>query len=410
MHLSELAETLRNGITDRKHALVIMPAFREYDRIKKHLYYLSRQQSHDFDLVIVLNALSDETQALSIIDRATKEMKCGFGIAVLKRKEDSGSAGGFFTGQKYALEKNYAYQIFADADCYPTDPNLVGALISSGEHDYVSHPVENTVNGKILVTTPITVLAQYCLLSSRIVRKTGLYYLPLYMDSDDLEYMERLGRKPYVVPNLATHPIPYVGLRNLDRYLRSLTNALAISRSIRALVTAFLTIVALLSTLAIFSPPYGKKAHKAALRCLLTHAYGKHAVPLLRTNFMDYASDEPADYSSPKPIRLGSAFGQDASGIMPYRVLREIFRKRMLIEEVSSITLTLLTVVFSKKSYIRLDDGKLLLLCDNTNLAFHALKLVALCIYLPVLAVFMFITLSPLKLLLQPKTTGYGLD
>lgn len=404
MRLSDFAAIVKDDIVQRKHAIVLMPVFREYESIREHLAFLSAQDSQDFDLVIVMNAHTEGNRVMDILRSA----KPAFGTAVIKRKEDTGSAGGFFTGQLYALEKGYQFQIFADADCYPTDTALVGSLIRAGHHGYVSHPVHNTVNGKRLLTTPATVIAQYCLLSSEIVRSMGLYYMPLYLDADDLEYMERIGRKPFVISNAATHPLPFSGLRNPDRYLRSKINTLTVSKNFRTLLMNFIITSALLPALALFAPGFGGKAHLSSLQCLLMHRYGKAAASAINSDFMDFVGT-PAPGDGFAKAYYGSAFGSDSRGFVPLRAIRDSFRKDVEIEAVSSITLTLLVMLSSRRCRISLGNDKCLTLSDNRNPLLHALRLAAFAFCFPAIALLLLFVFLPQKIFFQPKTMRYGL-
>ncbi|NYZ74267.1 glycosyltransferase, partial [Candidatus Micrarchaeota archaeon] len=121
----ELVQSTKEFRKKKANGLIIMPFYRAYDYLFKHLELLEAQTFQDFDLLIVLNSLSDEKKVLDFIN----QNKFGYGIIVAKRKEDTGSAGGFFTGEKYALENGYKYIIITDDDCLPVNKRHIETLV-----------------------------------------------------------------------------------------------------------------------------------------------------------------------------------------------------------------------------------------------------------------------------------------
>ncbi len=109
--LSDYASVL---LERRKNSqvLIVMPFYDNYAAIAKHLELLSAQTTSDFDIVIVASVVSDEKKLREIIDGGNYK----FGVALVKRKEDTGSAGGYFTGEKYALENGYRAILIGDDD------------------------------------------------------------------------------------------------------------------------------------------------------------------------------------------------------------------------------------------------------------------------------------------------------
>jgi rhamnopyranosyl-N-acetylglucosaminyl-diphospho-decaprenol beta-1,3/1,4-galactofuranosyltransferase len=100
-----------------KDTLVIMPFYNSYDYLSRHIELLKRQTFKGFDLLIVLSSVSDGKKVDEILGTAAPD----YGIIAVKRKDDTGSAGGFYAGQKYALEHGYQYMVITDDDCLPVD-------------------------------------------------------------------------------------------------------------------------------------------------------------------------------------------------------------------------------------------------------------------------------------------------
>jgi len=405
MRFSNLADIIKRYGKIKSDTLIIIPLLQEYDALSKHLDFLSQQSSKNFDVILLLNQLSDESKVLNFLDKN----KFDFSIILSKRKEDTGSAGGFFTGQKYALEEKYNYMIMADVDCMPIDKQLIENLLKHKDKDYVGLSVNSTVEGKRVGSSPASVVSWYSLISTRLVKKYGLYFMPLYFGGDDLEYMERIGVSPYIIPNRARHADTTTVCHSPERYWLYILNMVATSKISKHFAICLLTIIMQLPIFLMFSPQYGKKLHNSLLMFLLTCSYGKKvAEKIKRTGFQKYIVQKD-NFKDFKILKYGADFGNSWS-LKLLTVIKQTLRKNVIVEQCNFISVSMLITIFSKKVLFKVGKDRYLLTADNSNLLFHILKLLLLSVYLPIFVVFISTIYIPLKILKQPNTMRYGLD
>jgi hypothetical protein len=388
--------------------LIIMPAYQEYGFISGHLEALGRQTCRDFDLVIILNRVSDEKKVYGIIEKVNP----GFRVIVAKRKEDTGSAGGFFTGQRYALENGYQQAIFADVDCMPVSSDLVETLLSNKDREFVKPTVRMIENDVVTQTITESVIPYYALLSVGLMRRKGLYYMPLYYGAEDLEYNARLGKKPYTIDRLCQHrPAAILSYKNMDKSMIYQVNGMAVARSmdLKSMLIYLVTLVATLPAHMIFFPPYGRRASLKTLHCLLTHTYGKAAKERLVSGFRESVLEgAPEGF---RHVEYTSAVSKDRQyWKMPFRIMMDTLRKNVAIDYCRSGFLAMAAAVFARKTVYRIDEGKYLTLSDNGGMPAHLLKAALFLAALPLSAAFVVLYVFPINLILGPDTRNYGLD
>ncbi|MFH0884742.1 MAG: glycosyltransferase [Candidatus Micrarchaeota archaeon] len=406
MKFAELVSAVEEFSRKGSDTLIIMPFYLEYGWLSDHLGALSKQTFQDFDVILILNKVSDETKVYEIIRKG----KPRFGIIVAKRKEDTGSAGGFFTGQRYALENGYKQMIIVDIDCIPIDNDLVEMLVRNKDRGYVKPTVRITDAGRVVQTMAGGVIPWYSLISMDTARKYGLYYLPLYYGAEDLDYASRIKEKPFVIGSKCQHPAPSIqSYKNLDKSLIYMVNGLAVIRDLRALPIYVVTLIVSMPAYLVFFPAYGSKAFNALLSCLLTHTYGKRASERLVSGFGGHVQGkapdgfEHVDYSS--SLSLDKQYF-----LMPLRIMKDTFRRNIVIDHSKSGFLATFVPIFAKKSYYWIENRGHLLLSDNSNPVLHAVKLLLFAALLPIIAVFIIFYVVPMNLILRPKTDNYGLD
>src|SRR5208283_4347411 len=200
---SEYASLIREN---RKggEVLLIMPFYTNYQALFKHLDSLTKQTFTAFDVVIVANAVSDEKKIVNFIANG----KFPFGIVLAKRKEDTGSAGGYFTGEKYALEKSYRAVIIGDDDCLPMDDRLIEKMVSEWKGGALAAGPEcRFLMGDTVVYTN-RALPFYNLIDIGLLKRGGLHYLPAYIGADDIDFTLRIakGVKISQIDSYVTHP------------------------------------------------------------------------------------------------------------------------------------------------------------------------------------------------------------
>jgi hypothetical protein len=408
MRFAELVSSIKEFNKRGSATLIIIPIYTEYGHLAEHLDALSRQTFQDFDAILVLNKVSEESKVYEAIEKK----KPDFGIIVAIRKDDTGSAGGFFTGQRYALENGYRQMIFADIDCMPVSADLVEALVSNRDRGFVKPTARVMEEGRLIQLIPGWVIPWYGLLTTELARRYGLYYLPLYYGAEDSEYGTRIKITPHIIASQCQHPwVALLSYDNLDKSMKYQVNSLAISRKTGAesWFIIWATLALSLPVHLIFFPPYGRRAVSTMMSCLLSHTYGKAASDRLSSGFRDYIVDKipenfaHVNYSSPLSFDLGYL-------LMPFGVFRDTFRKNTAIDSSRSGIAVAFASVFSKKAYFRTKNGGYLPLADNSNPLIHAIKLLIFAALLPVFAVFIVAIILPLNMLLHPQTERYGLD
>ena len=406
MKFTELISSMRKFGKRSGETLLIIPIYQEYDWLSAHLDVLSGQTSQNFDVIVILNKATDEERTYRIIE----SKKCRFEIITGKRKEDTGSAGGFFTGQKYALENDYKQMIFVDIDCIPVDPDLVEKLVLNKNKKYVKPTAMITDKGRVIKVMVGGPIPWYTLISADIVRNYGLYYLPLYYGAEDIEYASRIKLKPHIIESRCQHPAPSIqSYKNMDKSLIYMVNGLTVAMDVGMLLIYLVTLFVCLPAYLIFFPPYGRKAFSALMSCLMTHTYGKRASEKLVSGFRSYIKEQiPGDF---KHVEYASSISTDKKYyFIPFEVIGGTFRKNISIDHTRSGILAVLVSIFAKKTYYKVDDKKFLLLSDNTNPLLHIVKFFLFAAVLPMFVILIIWFVIPMNILLRPKTERYGLD
>jgi hypothetical protein len=337
-----------------------------------------------------------------------------FGVVLAKENDRRGCSGGFFTGQKYALENGYGYAIMADDDCMPVDRRLVEALYKDREKGYVRPTTRFVIAGYRKKGFPAGP-SQYALFSTAIFRKVGLYYLPLFHGADDGEYMERLGSEGFHIANYTEHPY-IAGMRlfsMLDRTWLFTLQSLMIMRGLRSVLYTLLQFCLLSSIALFFLPPYGARLFAASNRLLLSYTYGRRAYEQMKSGYeksilgkatpldgFSRVNEKDASYiDSPIASRLPDALAAAAGH----------FRKKVAVENTFSLFKAFFMAATARKLLVRLEDGRLLLLADHPSPAIHAAKLALSAIFLPIYCLLFIPLFLLVKLARQPRTQGYGL-
>lgn len=393
--------------------LLVLTSYASYPDVERHLGDLERQTFADFNLLLVLGLPFDDVKLQALLERK----KYPFGIIIAKENERRGCTGGFFAGQKYALEQGYKYIIMADDDYVPIDKTLIESLYANREKGYVV-PTVNFVEGEYRKQAFAGGPAQYSLFSTEIFKKYGLYYLPLFHGADDAEFMERMGsRKGFQVQERVEHP--YIAGRRLfslfDRAWLFLLQALIIIKDRGALLYSLAQFALMLSVALFFLPKYGRRIFANMSALLLTYTYGKRAQEKAKSGYEGFAVERGAARSGkfetvdemdaryidePGKKKMGGIFGE---------MLRTA-RKNVVVENTFSFSKPFFLSILARKVYVRLGENKYLLLGNNGNVLLHAAKLLAFAVFLPAYFALLIALFVPIKILKQPKTMGYGLD
>jgi len=393
--------------------IIVIPCFINYDILIRHLGYLSKQTFQKFDVVIVLGPNFNDAKLFEFL----KNNNFDFGIIAIKRKEDTGSAGGFFTGQKYGFEKGYAYMINADDDCMPTDPDLMKNLYGNKDYDYVS-PTILLQEGTVTFNDNFPSIAQYTLFSRKILQKYGLCYAPLYYYSEDIEYRNRIKEKRIFIPNIAVHPLKRSNSYNEIKNSRVIYRALnsVYSLEIRYAIRYLLTFCYTFSVYLLFFQEPLKKNAINAIKSLLSFKYGKEVFDELNTRLEGQSYLKISKNVKTIP---DENVGLGANTTDPHYKQKKIlnlmkssfenFRKEIIVENTYYFKLVMLSIL-AKKIYLKSDNEKMLLMSDNSSIIFHIVKLIFFPFFLFLCVLLIPLIYLPIRVLKKPNTIGYGLD
>ncbi|VVB99701.1 Glycosyl transferase family 2 [uncultured archaeon] len=412
MEFSGLAKITAVRGKPKGNLLVAMPCHGETLVLARHLDFLSGQSSQIFDVILVLGP----DYPVAWLDALLSRKKFPFAVIVAQREEDTGSAGGFFTGQKYALENGYGYVILADADCFPEDPRVIERLYEKREAGFVSPRARLAIpGGRVLETdgsnSELEVsVAYYSLLSRGKMESCGLYFMPAYMGCDDAEYRERLGKRifadawvshPYGAGNAVQSNLGKHWLYSLNAAMLLRAKGRAASNAARAALC--------LPMMALFYPPYGRGLARAIASSLATGAYGKKLRDRLRK--VDYSQWEILPSAAPKGF-LHAEYGGDMRNHVgaAWHALAGalgLLGKNAVIEKCGNDLLLNLACATARKLYYRTAGGKLLLMADNKSMPLWAAKLILL---LPceILSAAFAAASFAVRTVARPKTRRYG--
>jgi hypothetical protein len=378
--------------------------------VKRHLALLSRQTFQRFNVLLVLGVPFDDAALEAWVLR--RHFK--FGAVLAKENDRRGCSGGFFTGQKYALEHGCKHVIMADDDCMPADRRLVEELYRNRSKGYVAPTtvfLEGSYRKKGFQAGP----TQYSLYSDDVFKKYGLYFLPLFHGADDAEYMERVGQAPFHIKNFTEHP--YIsGMRlfsMFDRQWLFFLQALIILKSPKATFYNLVQFAFMCAAAFTFMPGYGRRIAWAMDSLLLSYTYGKAASDRAHSGFEKFIfAREKGFFSACQKIEENDASYLDSAG--PSKLLRQIsrsallFRKDVVVEKTFSFVFAFFAAIFARRLHVRISDGKYLLFADNSSLPLHFARLLAFPAILAIQACIC-VLFVPIKLLRQPRTLGYGL-
>ncbi|MBU0586843.1 glycosyltransferase, partial [Candidatus Micrarchaeota archaeon] len=199
---------------------IVIPFYNELVALKAHLEVLEKQTKKDFFVVVVASNICESKEVLDTVKRFSLQ------IAILKRKNDTGSAGAFALGTTYALNHNCDAVIFADVDALPFENDLVENIYSEflSGNELILPKVRQIVDDKSVgVDYSINI---YGLLSARIIRIIGVHYVPAYLGGEDMELVQRAESlvKKKLINKSVSHPIMQFGSRNLERSTVYVTN------------------------------------------------------------------------------------------------------------------------------------------------------------------------------------------
>lgn len=416
MKFSEMVSYAKELRAKDADLLVIIPSRMAYDVLVSHLEYLSRQTYQKFNAILVVGTEFDDARLVKFLEKK----KYGFGIIVAKENERRGCSGGFYAGQRYALEKGYGYAIMADDDCMPVDPKLVESLYArKDDAPFVSPTMHLVVTKDFRLKNDYRIVSNYGFFSTDIFRKYGLYYLPLFHGADDGEYKERTADVKCVsISNYVEHPYTLGGnfvFKNIDRSWLFLLAGMVILREGPLKRAVFFACTMLIGLF--FMPKYGTRLFFTMNRLLFTFTYGKKAAQQIKSGFEEFimAPENPAAFENgfevfddckPQYLELGAA----GKLLDVLKTALRCFRKKVVVTNTFSYFKVLVMGMFARELYYRLEQGKYLLIARRGGVVAHAARIALFAIALPVYIAVVAPAYLALKFFRQPRTMGFGAE
>ncbi|MFH0884934.1 MAG: hypothetical protein V1861_04450 [Candidatus Micrarchaeota archaeon] len=409
MQFSQLVTSMKKYNKTDGELLVIMPFFMNYNILSKHLSLLKGQTCQSFDLIIVLNALSDERKVEEIVESSG----CKFGIVLAKRKEDTGSAGGYFTGERYAIENGYDAVVIGDDDCLPIEKTLLEKAVAKWKGGALAVAAES-----MFVTDEQTIYTSrsipfYGLIDISLLKTGGLHYLPMYIGADDWEFILRTMRGVGLVPidSFVIHPARHSIFANFSRSLlyRINTMLLVVPNCIEEYLYGFAFICPIYL---IFGSRAARDGALHILKSVIIHKFGKDA--LLKETAFDESPPKAFDRTiSSSPSRKATDvifydYSQVRGGYGRIPAFAaSVWGKTVLLDLVQNYSV-LVSMMCAKETWIESARGTYLIARNPSTLA-------------RVVKIFLFTLVFPLFLVgaiasyfinwaRKPDTRRYGLD
>lgn len=444
MHTTAVYEKIKYKkiISSRKtYIAVIIPVYNEIEYLKEHLEKLNEQTYDKFDIVIVASPILEVGE----IEKFIEEKKFKFGIIILQRENDTGSAGGFYLGQKYAFENEYEVIIHADVDAIPIDKKLIENLIKEYQagHNIVLPRCLFHVKEKV-INKEANLIPFYGLISKKVIEKVGLYFAPFYLGFEDAEYALRIEQffKIKIINNTVKHPYNHAFLRKIKNIMRmsietiNFFNAIISIRKVNNFflfyyISSFIFFLTLFifckdrylrENLNLIIENIGKKKtgkdilekYSEKLKILKNYNEMGENFDLaildkdLKDTYFDILKEKTKKklYLEVKSVKSLLDFLKRIYGYFFF--IKECFRKKVIVLESKSFYFYFLSLMFAKESWIIDYERNLYKIGENRDLTIHILKIIIFFIVFPCVLLFG-LGIFPILKFKAIKTLGYGL-
>ncbi|MEW6529055.1 MAG: glycosyltransferase [Candidatus Micrarchaeota archaeon] len=410
-----IGEPVKIGLLNGKN-IIIIPCYNEKEIVLKHIDLLSKQTTNNFDVIVVLSNIMD----CSEIEKIIREVKYNFGIILVKRAIDSGSAGGFYLGEKYAIEKGYQCIILADADAFPIDNNIVETLISMHKRG-----IEIAVPECLFLLDEKIIykhrgLHFYGMIDSELLKKAGLHFAPLYLGADDTEFMIRITKFASIshIKNKVCHPAHHSIFVNFDRSILYRINDMlySIPECAMRYLYSFLFICLVYF---IFGTTRARNASIHILRSIILRKYGKNAIiPVNRNGIKTGGRIEdknfdiiitPLNETNYNEFERKKNFRYEYSGKNIKKLIGmciAVAGKKVLLMPINNYAVTLVCIC-AKETWIS-GRKELYLLSKNENIFLHMIKFVLLVLTIPLFLMLGLLTLF-MNVVRKENNIGYGI-
>jgi hypothetical protein len=378
--------------------LVILPFHNKYDFLDAHLDLLGKQTYRKFDLLIVGSSGSDEKR----IEGFVREKKPDFAVLIAKRFEDNGAAGGFYTGERFALENGYDCMVLAEEDALPVDARVMEKLVGERAKGtgFAASVCQFGINGTVVFDSHGGHM--YTMVSRDAIQKAGLHYIPMYLGAEDGDMMLRLP-KPVIVDARVTHPAWLSVFANFERNVGYRVNKIIFICESEKLSYLY-TFGALLPGHILFGTGLTRSAAFHIISCVLRMKYGKEAV--FNGGKAEVVAGRAFD-GAVTPVELGNVAAPKLAlnqGGIPGRIARFagfVFRKNIVFYPVKNYEL-LLGMMLSRETWIATPSGYYIL-AENRNPLLHPLKILSFALLSPLMLV-LGVLIWPTLVLRKPDT------
>ncbi|MEW6036203.1 MAG: glycosyltransferase family A protein [Candidatus Micrarchaeota archaeon] len=406
VRFDELARVLKRYGEGRHDGLIIMPSYKAYDYLFRHLELLQKQTFRDFDLLIMLSSESDEKKVSGFLD----SMRPGFVVVLAKRNEDTGSAGGFFAGEKYALENGYKYVFLTDDDLLPLDADTIGRLVEERKKGAMlaySSP-HFVVDGERAFTG--SGIHFYSLLDISLLKEAGLHFAPMYIGADDTELASRVLKLagPVSTGCSVSHPGRHSIFADFERSILYRINDMLLIMPGHFVDYIYGSSV-LLPAYLVFGSERARKAGFHLMKALIAHKFGKGAIPPKGGGDAAPGSEVYELVVTPlQSVKTGNVF-RYGYGKGPAHMLDlagKALGKKVLLYPINNYAV-ILSMLLAKETWVSASRGEFLL-AKSGNPLLHALRLAVFCFVFPAFLSFGLLSFA-INWARKPDTWGYGI-
>ncbi len=194
--LGELCPRIVDRRQGRRRIALVIPTIGK-PCLREHLERLAGQTSGDFDVIIVYG--EGEGPAVAPPGVPCVHLLC---------EKNLGSAGGFYAGERFALDEGYEKVVLADDDCLPVSDDLIERLDNATGGADIALP--DISYGAVSRPVPGSLLPHYGCVRASAFRAAGLTYAPFFFGGEDVELMGRLlgaGLRLAHADAVASHPL-----------------------------------------------------------------------------------------------------------------------------------------------------------------------------------------------------------
>ncbi|MBI5223476.1 hypothetical protein HY990_03565 [Candidatus Micrarchaeota archaeon] len=210
--ISKIYDERKGGKRNSDNTIIILTN-KTNQLVLEMLELLRKQTIRDFDIIIIYGPTDEKIESTT-----------DFNILHVMRKGDIGSSGGFYLGEKYALNEGYKLIIRTESDAMPQDRELIENLIKKTGESEVAIPISYNEMWDLRERG----IHRYAAITAKTFERLGLTFYPFYFGADDTELERRLEKyaKRQEIENYVIHPIRSPITMNTFKYYYFTRNVL----------------------------------------------------------------------------------------------------------------------------------------------------------------------------------------